>query len=142
MRFHYLARALIISGDFVLLAREIGADNIFLPGGHIEAGESAEKALMRELEEETGHEANIIRFLGVVEAQWYKAEEPNNEINLIFSVELTGVDFKTEIISKEDHIEFLWVRRSEVTSYNLLPETMNKLVEIDLSKINAFWGSG
>lgn len=137
-----MARALIISGDFVLLAREVGADNTFLPGVHIEAGESAEKALIRELEEETGHEANIIRFLGAVEAQWYKAEKPNNEINLIFKVELSKADFETEIISKEGHIEFLWIKRSEETSYNLLPETMNKLIEIDLSKINAFWGTG
>lgn len=141
MRFHYLARALIISGDFVLLAREVGAVNTFFPGGHIEVGESAEKALIRELEEETGHEANIISFLGAVEATWYKAEEPNCEINLIFNVELSGVDFETEIISKEDHTEFFWVKRSEVKSYNLLPETMNKLVVTDHSKINAFWGA-
>jgi hypothetical protein len=36
MKFHYLKPALIISGDYILLAREIGADNTFLPGGHVE----------------------------------------------------------------------------------------------------------
>jgi ADP-ribose pyrophosphatase YjhB (NUDIX family) len=62
MKFHYLVRALIISGDYILLAREIGTDNTFLPGGHVEQGESAEKALTCELEEETGHSASIIGF--------------------------------------------------------------------------------
>ena len=34
-KLHYLARALIVQGGMVLLARQIGAKNTFLPGGHI-----------------------------------------------------------------------------------------------------------
>lgn len=38
----------------VLLAQAIGEKNTFLPGGHIEFGESAKDALVREIEEELG----------------------------------------------------------------------------------------
>jgi 8-oxo-dGTP diphosphatase len=39
--FHHLARGIIIDGDKVLLARAVGHKNTFLPGGHVEFGESA-----------------------------------------------------------------------------------------------------
>jgi len=37
--FHYLARGLYFVDDHVLLAQLAGADNTFLPGGHIEFGD-------------------------------------------------------------------------------------------------------
>ena len=69
-QFHYLARAVITRGDAVLLARQVGAHNTFLPGGHIASGETAETALVREIREETGLSIHVGRFLGVVEATW------------------------------------------------------------------------
>jgi len=65
-KFHYLARAVIFSGERVLLAHEIGAESTFLPGGHIGYGEPAKTALIREIKEETGVEVSVGRFLGAV----------------------------------------------------------------------------
>ena len=35
MKFHYLARGIILENEKVLLAHQKGAENTFLPGGHI-----------------------------------------------------------------------------------------------------------
>ena len=55
MEFHYRVRGIIIVDGKVLLAHQIEASNTFLPGGHIESGEGAQAALVRELYEETGY---------------------------------------------------------------------------------------
>ena len=52
--FHHLARGIVLRDGKVLLARAIGHQNTFLPGGHIEFGESAKDALKREVFEELG----------------------------------------------------------------------------------------
>ena len=73
----HIARALIRMGDDVLLARTKGADNTFLPGGHIEFGESAEGALIRELQEELGLIAVVQNFRGAVEHTFEQKENRN-----------------------------------------------------------------
>ena len=47
IKFHYLVRRIIRIGEDFLLVRQIGADNTFLPGGHIGECERAEHALIR-----------------------------------------------------------------------------------------------
>ncbi len=42
IKFHYLVRGVIRSGEHFLLAHQIGADNTFLPGGHVGEYERAE----------------------------------------------------------------------------------------------------
>ncbi|MED1478413.1 NUDIX domain-containing protein, partial [Bacillus pseudomycoides] len=52
--FHHLVRGIFIKDSKVLLAQAKGYTNTFLPGGHIEFGESSKDALIREIEEELG----------------------------------------------------------------------------------------
>lgn len=64
---------IFIKDNKVLLARVRGYSNTFLPGGHIEFGESAKDALKREIEEELGVSCAVGSFLGVVEHKWRDA---------------------------------------------------------------------
>lgn len=139
--FHYLARAIIRSGDFVLLARVVGASNTFLPGGHIDQGEPAKTALKREVFEEIGVAIHVGAFVGAVEATWYKGSTLHSEINLLFSASVLGLSPDSPIHSREEHLEFLWVHRSEVDAFNLLPEPTRAIVKNPSFVPSAFWGS-
>lgn len=61
------AYALIVEDGRVLLSAWDGPDGLMwtLPGGGIELGESPEQACVREVEEETGHTAELTGLLGV-----------------------------------------------------------------------------
>ncbi len=68
-KIHVLSRAVIIHDDKILLCKTLDLEIsfYFLPGGHIEHGESAENSLLRELKEETSADCKIKRFLGCLE---------------------------------------------------------------------------
>jgi 8-oxo-dGTP pyrophosphatase MutT (NUDIX family) len=138
--FHYLARALITSGEFVLVARQIGAANTFLPGGHIEFREPARAALRREIYEETGLSPEVGAFLGAVEATWEEDGRAQAEINLVFAAELSGADASSAIESRESHLEFHWIAISEAEAWNLLPVPMRELLR-NRASLSAFWAS-
>ena len=49
-----IARGVLRHGAAVLACRSVKGGYLYLPGGHVEPGEPAAKALEREFEEETG----------------------------------------------------------------------------------------
>jgi 8-oxo-dGTP diphosphatase len=141
MIFHYLVRGAIFVDGKVLLAHQIGADNTFLPGGHIELGESAELALVREIAEEIGQEAVVKRFIGAVECLWSENGQTNHEINLIFEVVVSGLNARMPPLSKEPHLEFIWSDPENLKAHNLLPAPMIECL-INLGKdYCGYWGT-
>jgi len=53
---------MLVSDNHILLAHAIGEPNTFLPGGHITKGEPARDALIHEVREETGLDAEKHMF--------------------------------------------------------------------------------
>jgi 8-oxo-dGTP diphosphatase len=89
--FHYLVRGIHIADDSVLLAKEIGSANTFLPGGHIEFGEKAETALQREILEELGKDSVVGSFIGAIEHMWPDTVMDNHELNLVFGIQVKNI---------------------------------------------------
>jgi len=142
-KFHIIARALILKVNQVLLAHQKGADNTFLPGGHVEFSESAIGALKREIYEELGVDLVIEKFLGCVEADWEDAERSQNfEINLVFKAAINDIDLNSPLISREAHLEFFWSPVSDLRKHNLLPFPLQKLITDYMSgNQNTWWAS-
>ena len=109
----------------VLLTRREDNGRWCLPGGHMEAGESAEEACAREVWEETGLQVEIVRLIGIYStphrilqyadgnqyqlvALCFEARSVGGELGL--SDETTEVDYFTreriqELDIMEHHIE-------------------------------------
>ena len=125
---HVIARAVVIIDDLVLLAHCKGASNTFLPGGHIEYGETAIAAVKREVIEEFKLQLEIIRYLGTIEHAYYNNEMLEHEVNLCFLGSLPNLKTADTIESKEDHLEFCWVSVNELAKHNLMPFPLQRLI--------------
>ncbi len=120
-----VARGIAINEGKVLLCHAKGSPRSYLPGGHIEFGETGREALAREVKEELGVEARVSNFAGVVESTFIQDGKKHAEINLVYTMEIEG--FPTS--SCEDWITFSWHPVADIKNANLLPETMIPLVE-------------
>lgn len=122
-KIHVLSRAIIAHENHLLVAYdprqkprhyyEFNVPFYYLPGGHIEFQESAEKAIVREIYEETGYDSRIECFLGIVEHSWNFTDDKlcchTHEINLIFKVHLKEITRIHDITQKEEHVAFKWI---------------------------------
>lgn len=120
-----IARGVCTVGGRLLLCRAKGGKSTYLPGGHIEFGETGREALEREMKEETGLETRAGAFLGVVENKFMQHGRPHAEINLVYELKLA--DESAEVSAKEDWIEFEWCAPGDIDAANILPEAFRAL---------------
>ena len=121
-----IARGVCVIDGKVLLCYPKDRSYSYLPGGHIEFGETGREALVREMKEETGLDATAGELLGVVESSFMQKGEKHCEINLIYAmkVEVEERGRQWNVPSCEDWICFDWVDCDKLDSANLLPNEM------------------
>ena len=118
-----IARGVCVRGGQILLCRAKGGSSTYLPGGHIEFGETGRQALRREILEEIGAEASVGRFIGVVENAFIQHGKPHAEINLVYEFDMDA----ESVCAKENWIEFQWRDIGGLADANLLPEAFRRL---------------
>lgn len=146
-----IVRGVCVVEGHVLLCRPKKGGYAYLPGGHIEFGETSRAALVREMKEETGLDATVGDFLGVVESQFEQHGRPHCEISLVYRMVLgacphesggcphanvRGLSPKTgglspalpSVTAQENWIEFVWWPLAKLDEANLLPLEMSKHV--------------
>jgi len=125
-----IARAVIVLNNQLLVCNANGKDWYFLPGGHVESGESVEEALKREIMEEIGVSAKILDSIAIVENFYEQDGIKHHEINHMFFVEVSA----GQVASREDHIDFLLVDLVELPNTKLLPQALKESLVGWLSK--------
>ena len=139
-----IARGVAVVDGRVLLCRAKGAKTSYLPGGHIEFGETGREALKREMMEELGVEVETGKFLGVVENKFLQHGKPHAEINLVYEMKMPGPQRGPaqdgegggggvgegdveKVAAKESWIEFEWRELGTLDDAGLLPEEFRKI---------------
>ena len=137
-KIHVTARAAIIDSGHILLCKTTDLEHnfYFMPGGHIEHGESAENALLRELVEETGSMGKIKRLLGVMEYSFEPGHSSichNHEYCFYFEASLDTLHYVSKLPKLEDNVDLTWVEITKISKLDFRPEPMIKLLPIWLA---------
>ena len=107
--------ALIKKGDKILIARRATGDsNVYgkweFPGGKVEADETEEQAIEREIKEEFEMDIKAIKFITN-----NICEYPNRTIDLrLYECKYLGGEFELH-----DHLEYAWININDLLKYDL-----------------------
>jgi 8-oxo-dGTP pyrophosphatase MutT (NUDIX family) len=121
----FRSAGLIFRGQQILLHRGAEDDFWSLPGGTVEAGEWSDRALCREIEEETGiSQARTLRLLWVAETRYVYAKRRYHEVGFYWLLDVPerpwpehGGEFKMV----ESEIIFRWIALSALSAISIKP---------------------
>ncbi len=117
-------------GKILLLQTHKWNHKYGLPGGKIEWGESAEKALIREFQEETNLQIFDIQFMLVQDCIF--SEEFYKEKHFIFLNYICRTLNDNEIILNDEAQDYIWVTPQEALTLDINQPT-RQLIETFLS---------
>lgn len=128
-----IARGLWTFADQLLVCRPVRGPYCYLPGGHVEPGESAADALAREFQEEAGVALRVGPLRLVHEHRFTDAKGvPRHEINLVFHVAHAALPDAAHaaaspgaraptVVSQEPDIDFAWLRPADLDAAGFVP---------------------
>lgn len=93
-RFNYRVCAVLLDGERILAMHDERSPYFYLPGGRVRMGERAEDAVLREVREELGIEARILRPLWLSQSFFNEdvAHVDYHELGLYFLLDISGTD--------------------------------------------------
>lgn len=125
---------LIIHNNKVLTHRNVTKDHYCLPGGRVKLGESSDKTIKREMEEELGKEIEIIEYVSTIENFFEMEGKKYHEIFFLYKIEFENEeDKKIEYTLKnkegKDYLQYQWVDLNEIDKYNILPICLKDIIK-------------
>ncbi len=130
MSIELISRGVLLGPRGILLCRNTGMEYTYLPGGHVEFGESAAAALEREIFEELALRAKAENFLGVIEHTFAQDGVTHHEISLVFELTGSAIARRARFTPAESRLEFLWQPLHTLSEAELLPRPLRQLIPL------------
>lgn len=125
-RFYYCVRAVIVRDGKLLVMRDEIAPYYYLIGGKVGMGETAEQAVLREVKEETGIDAQVVRALWF-DQNFYTEKVKNeryHELGLYFLLRIKDDELTQEefTVKEGKHtLRFKWLPFEKLRGEYLYP---------------------
>lgn len=129
-----IAAALLIDPQGrTLLVRKRGTQAFMQPGGKIDAGESPQAALVRELHEELGLRLDPTQAVYLGQFSAPAANEPGYEVQ----AELFRVDSAEDVAPAAEIEEVVWLAADQAPDLELAPLTRDLILPLYRQALNA-----
>ena len=144
-KFNYRVAAIILNNGKILAMHDERSPYFYLPGGRVELGETAEHAVIRELNEELNITAKIVRPLWLNQA-FFKEDVDNlnyHELCVYFLIDIT----QTDLLSKGNKFflqegrhqhAFEWLKCEQLKSEYFYPVFLKEAI-FDLPQNFTIW---
>ncbi|MDR0647700.1 MAG: NUDIX domain-containing protein [Puniceicoccales bacterium] len=125
-----IARGLLIQSNHLLVCRPTHQNYTYLPGGHVEFGETLTQALEREWKEELGCHCRIGKCLNFFEEHFTdNQQQRHHEYDFLFLVQCEQLSLTLPLPHIETELSFQWIACDQISSANLLPKAIASYVE-------------
>ena len=113
----------------ILLTRRADNGRWCLPGGRLDSGENASECCIREVREETGLEAEIVKLVGIYTSPdmvvQYKDGNRHQLVAMCFECEITG----GKLGLSNETTEFGWFTPKEIESMDLVEHHRSRIAD-------------
>jgi 8-oxo-dGTP pyrophosphatase MutT (NUDIX family) len=116
---------------FICIVKRRNKGVWILPRGRIEKNEHMEETVIREIKEETGIEATIIKKIGIISYSFYSSKDKVT-YNKVVHFYLLRLDKQEDFVPNQEIEEKLWVplnKAKESLSYQAEKDIIDKVIE-------------
>ena len=116
---------------FICIVKRRNKGVWILPRGRIEKNEHMEETVIREIKEETGIEATIIKKIGIISYSFYSSKDKVT-YNKVVHFYLLRLDKQEDFVPNQEIEEKLWVplnKAKEFLSYEAEKNIIDKVIE-------------
>lgn len=138
-RIEVIARGVMFHGERVLLCQSRKHGYYYLPGGHVEPGETAATALVREMQEEAAVDVIAGAAIRVEEHLFAQHGKARHEIN-VYMLMHTASDPQT-IHSVEPDITFAWIALDAIEQADIRPAHAREVIDDAAVSKSLVWRS-
>jgi ADP-ribose pyrophosphatase YjhB (NUDIX family) len=105
----------------VLLIHRVDNDRWALPGGQVEVGERVAETVVREVQEETGIEVEVLGLIGVYSDPKHVIAYDDGEIRQQFALSFRARPVGGTLRSSDESSEVRWIAPGDIDSLDMHP---------------------